>query len=494
MLRYQASILSRFTVFSVRSVQLALAVSALTLACLAAIPAEAQQASGRGETVLVTPDGDILDYIPEQGAVTFRRDAYGRRVLVDRDGYIIATEMPASRADRRAAASRDRGFGMDAAPWDPGYDDNRRYNQGGLNDDNFATGTIPRGRFGDDGGVTRQALPEDPASLPGEQPRQLTDGFNNPDDTQTASIGPNDQPANDLPESLESPAPKINFSGKSRAEIAALQVYLDRMGMSPGVIDGKKGSNVEKALHAYEVTTGDKIDPRNSEDIMNRLATGGGLPFMDYTITPSDAAGPYVASIPEDYSQKATMPSMGYTRVTEMLAERFHMDESYLIELNPGVDFNTPGTIIKVANPGPPKTGQVTRIVANKAIKEVQAFDAQGNLVAAYPASIGSADTPSPSGTHAVARIAFNPNYTYNPKINFTQGNNTKVLTIPPGPNGPVGNVWIALDKPTYGIHGTPDPSKIGKTQSHGCVRLTNWDAQELAKMVKPGTIVQFID
>lgn len=170
------------------------------------------------------------------------------------------------------------------------------------------------------------------------------------------------------------------------------------------------------------------------------------------------------------------------------------MDEGYLKELNPGVDFNTPGTIIKVANPGPQRTGQVTRIVANKAIKEVQAFDAQGNLIAVYPATIGSADTPSPSGTHSVVRIAFNPNYTYNPKINFKQGNNTKVLTIPPGPNGPVGNVWIALDKPTYGIHGTPDPSKIGKTQSHGCVRLTNWDAQELAKMVKPGTIVQFID
>ena len=80
-----------------------------------------------------------------------------------------------------------------------------------------------------------------------------------------------------------------------------------------------------------------------------------------------------------------------------------------------------------------------------------------------------------------------NPNYTYNPNLNFKQGENNKILTIPPGPNGPVGSIWIALDKPTYGIHGTPDPSKIGKTESHGCVRLTNWDAQELAKIVKPG-------
>ncbi|WP_269065139.1 L,D-transpeptidase [Rhizobium sp. C1] len=490
--------MSRFTVFSVRFIPLAFAISALSLASFGAIPAHAQQAYGRGETVLVTPDGDILDYIPERGSVTFRRDAYGRRVLVDRDGTVIATEMPASRVDGGNYASRDRGFGMDAAPWDPNYDENRRYN-GGPGDDNYATGTIPRGRFGDDADVMRQPLPDNPADTangnPSPAPRQPAGNFNNiPDDTQTASIGPNDTPTNDLPEALESPAPKLNLTGKSRAEIAALQVYLDRSGMSPGAIDGKKGSNLDKALHTYEMATGDKLDPRNSEEIMNRLAAGGGLPFMDYTITSSDAAGPYVASIPTDYAQKAAMPSMGYTSVTEMLAERFHMDENYLKELNPGVDFNIPGTIVKVANPGPPITGQVTRIIANKAIKQVQAFDAKGNLIAAFPASIGSADTPSPSGTHAVARIAFNPNYTYNPKINFKQGNNDKVLTIPPGPNGPVGNVWIALDKPTYGIHGTPDPSMIGKTQSHGCVRLTNWDAQELAKMVKPGTIVQFVD
>ncbi|PZN49764.1 MAG: hypothetical protein DIU65_13850, partial [Proteobacteria bacterium] len=126
--------------------------------------------------------------------------------------------------------------------------------------------------------------------------------------------------------------------------------------------------------------------------------------------------------------------------------------------------------------------------------KQVFAYDEAGKLVAAYPATIGSSDTPSPSGTHAVSRIAFDPNYTYNPKVNFKQGDNDKILTIPPGPNGPVGTVWIALDKPTYGIHGTPEPSKIGKTHSHGCVRLTNWDAAELAKLVKPGVPVEFVD
>ncbi|MER2634604.1 MAG: L,D-transpeptidase, partial [Rhizobiaceae bacterium] len=185
---------------------------------------------------------------------------------------------------------------------------------------------------------------------------------------------------------------------------------------------------------------------------------------------------------------------MSFTSTAEMLAERFHMDEAYLKALNPDANFNRPGTIIKVANVGKPAAGAVKRIVADKGNKQVRAYDAAGKLLVAYPATIGSSDTPSPTGVHAVSRIAFDPEYTYNPKLNFKQGDNDKVLTIPPGPNGPVGSIWIALDKPTYGIHGTPEPSKIGKTESHGCVRLTNWDAAELAKMVSPGVNVEFVE
>jgi lipoprotein-anchoring transpeptidase ErfK/SrfK len=148
--------------------------------------------------------------------------------------------------------------------------------------------------------------------------------------------------------------------------------------------------------------------------------------------------------------------------------------------------------VLKVANPGANVTRQVASIIADKGREQVRAYDAAGRLVVSYPATIGSTDTPSPTGTVSVERIAINPEYTYNPKINFKQGENDKVLRIPPGPNGPVGSVWIALSKPTYGIHGTPDPSKIGKTNSHGCVRLTNWDAQELAKLVKKGVTVEF--
>jgi lipoprotein-anchoring transpeptidase ErfK/SrfK len=286
--------------------------------------------------------------------------------------------------------------------------------------------------------------------------------------------------------------PPMNFT--AREDVAAIQVLMDRTGASPGVIDGKFGSNVDKAFDAYREITGTSLRSTDSAGIKAALAASGGDPFTTYTITAADAAGPFVAAVPEDYSAKARLENLSYTSVSEKLAEKFHMDEGYLKALNPEANFSRPGTIIRVANVGAPVTKKVQRIVADKGRKQVRAYDEEGELVAAYPATIGSTETPSPTGKHAVSRVAFDPNYTYNPKVNFKQGRNDKILTIPPGPNGPVGSIWIALDKPTYGIHGTPDPSKIGKTESHGCVRLTNWDAQELAKLVSPGVMVEFVE
>lgn len=279
-----------------------------------------------------------------------------------------------------------------------------------------------------------------------------------------------------------------------REDVAALQILLDRAGASPGVIDGRFGSNVDKAIVNYRAITGQNLKSTDTARIKEALAATGGDPFTSYTITAQDAAGPYIASVPEDYGQKARLERLSYTSVTEMLAERFHMDEDYLKALNRDANFNRPGTIIRVANVGAPVAKPVARIIADKTNKQVRAYGTDGKLVAAYPATIGSAETPSPTGTHAVSRIAFDPGYTYNPKVNFKQGDNDKILTLPPGPNGPVGSIWIALDKPTYGVHGTPEPSKIGKTESYGCVRLTNWDATELAKLVKPGVTVEFVE
>jgi lipoprotein-anchoring transpeptidase ErfK/SrfK len=449
--------------------------------------------------VLVTPDGELLDYIPDANDVVIKRNKRGERVLIDHYGNIVATEMRAMNYLNERQPSnvlenvnpQTEVYSNNAGQQDPNYFPERPLGDNSDDNANVATGSVPGlNDNGSQGGFQDQPLPGDSVQSDNMDQGQ-TDQSQSPDQNQDlAAIDPQQQVIEEKPAD-----PVITLKGKkSKFEITALQVFLDREGASPGVIDGRMGLNVSKAILAYEKISGEKLDPNNSEDILARLGMDGGLPVTDYTITSADAAGPYVAEIPEDYSKKAALPSMAYTSVTEALSERFHMDETYLKELNPGKDFTIPGTVVKVINPGAPRNGMVTKIIADKARKQVFAYGPMGELIAAYPASIGSDDTPSPSGIHLVARVALDPNYTYNPKINFQQGKNTKVLTVPPGPNGPVGTVWIALDKPTYGIHGTPDPSRIGRTQSHGCIRLTNWDARELAKMVKPGVTVEFVD
>lgn len=289
------------------------------------------------------------------------------------------------------------------------------------------------------------------------------------------------------------PLPTVDEAAGSAATpdpaIVRLQILLDQAGASPGVIDGFDGENVRKAVLAAEVMKGLPADGVLDADLLATLETGQPV-VGHYTITPEDAAA-IVPPIPEDYAEKAQRDFLGYTSVEEALAERFHMDIDLLRALNPGVAF-TPGTDVLVAAYGPDLEGEVARIEADKALRQVRAYGADGTLIAAYPATIGSDENPSPSGTHLVEGIAPMPDYTYNPKINFQQGDNTEVLRIPPGPNGPVGSMWIDLSEPTFGIHGTPEPSLIDKTGSHGCVRLTNWDAEELSKMVKPGIEVVF--
>ncbi|MGE0502509.1 MAG: L,D-transpeptidase family protein [Rhizobiaceae bacterium] len=339
----------------------------------------------------------------------------------------------------------------------------------------------------------------EPDAMPGSEtvePKIVERAPLSPPDEQLAARDPDpldEQPGEVIVEPVKpSIEPQTTFG--ARPEVAALQVLLDRAGVSPGVIDGRFGSNVDKALAAYSQVTGRVLRSTDTEGIRRELEQSGGDPLVDYRITPEDAAGPFVASVPADYGDKARLERMSYTSVAEKLAEKFHMDEAYLKALNPDANFGRPGTIIKVANVGPERQGKVSRIIADKGRKQVRAYGEDGRLIAVYPATIGSEATPSPTGKHTVARVAFDPEYTYNPKLNFKQGDNDKILTIPPGPNNPVGTIWIALSKPTYGIHGTPEPSKIGKSESNGCVRLTNWDAAELARMVQPGVAVEFAE
>jgi lipoprotein-anchoring transpeptidase ErfK/SrfK len=271
--------------------------------------------------------------------------------------------------------------------------------------------------------------------------------------------------------------------------IIHLQVLLDRAGASPGVIDGFYGDNVNKAIAGYEMMQGLPADGKPDPDVISRLNDDNRV-IGPYIIAPDEAAD-LVDSIPKDYAKQAEMKNLGYTSVAEKLAERFHMDIDLLKALNPNSKF-APGETISVAIVGAPTTGEVKRIEARRKQGQLLAFAADGSVLAVYPATIGSPDNPSPSGKHKVNGVARNPPYVYNPKINFQQGNNKKKLTLPSGPNNPVGSVWIDLSEPTYGIHGTPEPSLIDKAGSHGCVRLTNWDAEELASMVKPGVLVEF--
>ncbi len=272
--------------------------------------------------------------------------------------------------------------------------------------------------------------------------------------------------------------------------IIRLQVLLDRAGVSPGVIDGLDGANLNKAIEAFEAMQGLPVDGKLDQEVAKRVADGQQV-IGPYQVEPDDVAD-LVEAIPEDYALQAEMKNLNYTSVQEKLSERFHMDIDLLRTLNPGSKF-APGDTIAVAIVGAPRTGAVKRIEARRDAGEVIAFAEDGSIIAAYPATIGSQDNPSPEGRHKINGVARNPKYEYNPKVNFQQGKNKKRLTLPSGPNNPVGSVWIDLSEPTYGIHGTPEPSKIDKSGSHGCVRLTNWDVEELASMVKPGVEVDFV-
>ena len=275
--------------------------------------------------------------------------------------------------------------------------------------------------------------------------------------------------------------------------VTRAQVLLDRAGFSPGVIDGRYGENVRQAVAAYERAKGLTVDGELDAAVFAALTAADPAPAMTaYVITAEDVAGPFVGSVPQDLETLATLPRVGYADAREALAERFHMDPDLLSELNPGVDFARAETTITVTDPGRSGGFTAARIEVDKAERAVRAFDAEGRLLAFYPASIGSESRPAPDGTVTVEAVAPDAAYYYDP-ARLTWGTAQTRLKIAPGPNNPVGGIWIDLSAEGYGIHGTPEPEKVGKTFSHGCVRLTNWDARELSRAVKAGVPVVFL-
>ena len=275
---------------------------------------------------------------------------------------------------------------------------------------------------------------------------------------------------------------------------ARAHVMLNNAHASPGAIDGANGKNTLKAIASFQQMNGITPTGELTKETWDALVSKQTKPaYVEYTTTDADFKGPYADSIPSDYALQAKMKGLYYTRVTEMLGEKFHMDEKFLRQLNPNATFKKPGEKIVVANVRNDLPEDIHLIVAHKGAKQLYLFNSRNQMIASFPATIGSADTPSPTGTYKVVGVAKNPYYSYSPS-NFVQGKNLKPLTLPPGPNAPVGNIWIGLSKKSFGIHGTPNPSLISKTASHGCIRLTNWDANDLGNKVRSGVTVKFLE
>jgi lipoprotein-anchoring transpeptidase ErfK/SrfK len=280
---------------------------------------------------------------------------------------------------------------------------------------------------------------------------------------------------------------------------------LDRAGFSPGAIDGHAGANTRKAAEAYRKGRGE-IDMSVN-------------PLTSYRITDDDVRGPFAENIPSDLTEQAKLPSLGYRDVIEELSERFHTTPEFLRQLNPTASFAA-GEQISVPNvkplvipapalpanpdvrakgtsgrsadkPEPPAKPDVV-VSVSKSSSALTVTDTTGRVLMYAPVTTGSEHDPLPIGEWKVTGVQFNPKFRYNPELFWDADPSEGKAVLPTGPNSPVGIVWIDISKEHYGLHGTPEPSAIGRSQSHGCVRLTNWDALDLAGLVKPGTKVIF--
>ncbi|MDQ3229843.1 MAG: L,D-transpeptidase [Pseudomonadota bacterium] len=275
-------------------------------------------------------------------------------------------------------------------------------------------------------------------------------------------------------------------AGISKDSLLRAQILLDRAHFSPGEIDGAGGSNTRKAIAGFQRSK-DMPDSGELDAATWTALDAGGAALVNYTLKDEDVAGPFNA-VPAGMEAKAKLDKLGYATVEEALGEKFHASPALLKKLNPGKDMAVAGTelvvpnVIDIAAPA-----KAAKVVVDKSDLTVSLVDAADKVYAQFPASTGSKNDPLPIGDWKINGVAMNPVFNYNPKLFWDANPKDQKAKIPAGPNNPVGTVWVDLSKEHYGIHGTPEPSRISKSESHGCIRLTNWTASMLAKAVAPG-------
>ncbi len=263
------------------------------------------------------------------------------------------------------------------------------------------------------------------------------------------------------------------------------QVLLDRAHFSSGEIDGRRGGNLAKALAGFQRSRGIDDDGRLGPDTWAELERDAVPTWVEYTLTDADVKGPFV-ELPTDLIERSKLPALDYTSIEEALGERFHASPALLKKQNSGLALDAAGTSIQVPNVlDAPPLPAIAQVIVDRSERTLMLAAADGTVVAQFPSSTGSEHDPLPVGEWKVDSVSVNPVFYYNPELFWNADPAHGKAELKPGPNNPVGLVWIDLSKEHYGIHGTPEPSRVGKTESHGCIRVTNWTAMLLSQAVK---------